>query len=277
MSDTRYLLFSGCLIPARLPFLERSSCFVLDRLGIRYERLPDPTCCVEPIGLRSLGYDTWLAATARMLSIAEKREAEILSLCNGCFMSLKEAQHRLKDESVREQVNGILAPTGVRYDGGARVRHFSEIIAETGSSMVRKEVIVPQERFKLAIHPGCHLTRPSRVLQAEDRFEPKMIAAIASWTGASVAHSDDWPQCCGGGLAGVDDRISNAVMEQNVTRFREDGANAILTPCPFCFVQYDIRQKSGMPVLYLAELLALAFGAKPEEIGLKYHKTKLNV
>ena len=53
------------------------------------------------------------------------------------------------------------------------------------------------------------------------------------------------------------------------------GATAILTPCPFCFVQFDIRQKEGLPVLYLAELVALAFGATPEQIGLKYHKNKL--
>ena len=44
---------------------------------------------------------------------------------------------------------------------------------------------------------------------------------------------------------------------------------------PFCFVQFDIRQKEGLPVLYLSELLALAFGATPEQIGLKYHKTRL--
>jgi heterodisulfide reductase subunit B len=30
-----------------------------------------------------------------------------------------------------------------------------------------------------------------------------------------------------------------------------------------------------MPVLYLSELLALAFGASPEQIGLKYHRHKL--
>jgi heterodisulfide reductase subunit B len=48
-----------------------------------------------------------------------------------------------------------------------------------------------------------------------------------------------------------------------------------LTPCPFCFVQFDLKQKDDVPVLYLAELLALALGASSDEIGLKYHRIKI--
>ena len=107
-----YLLYSGCLIPTRLPFLERSSRFVLDKIGIEYEPFPEATCCVEPIGLRSLGYDTWLAVAGRLLSIAEKRRSRVLTLCNGCYLSLKEAEHALSDQKVREKVNQILQPAG---------------------------------------------------------------------------------------------------------------------------------------------------------------------
>jgi heterodisulfide reductase subunit B len=58
---------------------------------------------------------------------------------------------------------------------------------------------------------------------------------------------------------------------------RSKGAKAILTPCPFCFVQFDIKQKDGLPVLYLAELLALAMGAAPERIGLHYHRNNVTL
>jgi heterodisulfide reductase subunit B len=75
----------------------------------------------------------------------------------------------------------------------------------------------------------------------------------------------------------VDDRISNAILQEGVDSFKQAGANCILTPCPFCFVQFDLRQKQGLPVLYLSELVALAFGASPEKIGLKYHRTKLEL
>jgi heterodisulfide reductase subunit B len=65
------------------------------------------------------------------------------------------------------------------------------------------------------------------------------------------------------------------MLEDATSSFRPRGANCILTPCPFCFVQFDIRQKDGLPVLFLSEMLALAFGATPELIGLKYHRTRL--
>ena len=276
MND-RYLLYAGCLIPTRLPFLDRSSHFVLDKLEIEYEPFPDATCCVEPIGLRSLGYDTWLAVTARLLSIAEENEKSILSLCNGCFMSLKEAEHLLRDDELRSRINEVLAPTGREYHGRAKVRHFLEVVGEQGEKRIRSLVSVPQERLKLALHPGCHLVRPSEVLRVEGRYTPQRLSEIASWTGAGVVDNEDWPQCCGGGLAGVEDAISLAILNESTARFKGSGANAILTPCPFCFVQFDIRQKEGLPVLYLAELLSLSFGASAEEIGLKYHRTKFSI
>jgi len=272
-----YFLFSGCLIPTRLPYLERSSRFVLDKLGEEYEELPDATCCSEPIGLRSLAYDTWLAVTARMLSIAEAQHREILTLCNGCYMSLKESAHILEERTVRSRVNEVLGPTGRKYGGGVEVRHFVELVNKAGEAKVNGLVLSPQSKLRLAIHPGCHMLRPSDILKVDTPYSPSVLARISTWTGAEVVHNEEWPKCCGGGLAGVDDRISTAILNDSVDAFKSSGANCIVTPCPFCFVQFDLRQKQGLPVLYLSELLALAFGAGPDEAGLKYHRIKLSI
>ncbi|MGD1060391.1 MAG: CoB--CoM heterodisulfide reductase iron-sulfur subunit B family protein [Methanomassiliicoccales archaeon] len=270
----RYLLFSGCLIPTRLPFLEASSRYVLDKLDVVYSPFPDATCCVEPIGLRSLGNDTWLAMSARLLSIAEENESTVLSLCNGCFMSLVEARHELKNAATRKRINELIERTGHRYEGNAEVKHLLQLVHEN-EAQVRPAAVRRMEHLDLALHPGCHLMRPSEVLREERRYSPKALAEVVSWTGARTVDDPEWAQCCGGGLAGIDDSISASILNENVARFRESGANCIVTPCPFCFVQFDLRQKDGIPVLYLAELLALAFGASPDKIGLKYHRTKL--
>jgi heterodisulfide reductase subunit B len=270
-----YLLYAGCLIPSRLPFLEASSRFVLDKLGIAYEPFPEGTCCVEPIGLRSLGYDAWLVMVARMLSIAESRGKDVLALCNGCFMSFKEAAHELEDGRVREEVNLRLAAVGRRYGGGVRVRHLMEVLGEP--SAMEDVVTAPQSKLRIALHPGCHVIRPSQVLGVDSHYSPQVLGDIARRMGAEIVHNEPWPRCCGGGLAGVDERISSAILQEGVDAFRNAGANCILTPCPFCFVQFDLRQKQGLPVLYLSELVALALGASPERIGLKYHRTKLEL
>ena len=62
------------------------------------------------------------------------------------------------------------------------------------------------------------------------------------------------------------------------------GAEAIIVICPACFQQMDSNQKKaggvsggtfGIPVLYLTELLALAMGVKPDEIGVRFHRSRL--
>jgi heterodisulfide reductase subunit B2 len=270
-----YFLFRGCLIPTRLPFLERSSLFVLDKLGVGYEQMTGATCCVEPIGLRSLAEDTWLVVTARMLAVAEREGRDILTLCNGCYLSMEESRQRLEDASTRAEVNAILRDVGLQYAGNVKVKHFAEIVREAGEERVRSLVAAPQDRLRLAAHPGCHMVRPSKRLSIDESFEPKLLDDIASWCGSVVVVSEKWPKCCGGGIAGVDEGISSRMLEDATSSFRPNGANCILTPCPFCFVQFDVRQKEGLPVLHLSELLALAFGATPEQIGLRYHKTRM--
>ncbi|MGD0056273.1 MAG: CoB--CoM heterodisulfide reductase iron-sulfur subunit B family protein [Methanomassiliicoccales archaeon] len=275
MSDEFYL-FRGCLIPTRLPFLERSSLFILDKLGIGHEILPCATCCVEPIGLRSLALDTWLLTAARMLSIAEDGGKDILTLCNGCYVSLKEARHVLESKEERDRVNSILDEIGMEYKGTVDVHHLCGILKDM-ESRVRCTVVSPQGNLRMAVHSGCHIVRPSVVTSIDSHFSPHILSDIVDWVGSEVAYFEDWPKCCGGGISGISEDISLRVFEDSIKEFKRAKANSILTPCPFCFVQFDIKQKEGLPVLYISELLALAFGAAPESIGMKYHRTKVVV
>ena len=275
MSDNVYL-FRGCLIPTRLPFLERSSLFVLDKLGINYELLPNATCCIEPIGLRSLAVDTWLVVAARMLSIAEQDGRDILTLCNGCYVSLKEARQILRSKGERDKVNSILDEIGMEYRGKVDVQHLYGLLKGIGRE-IDSCVVSPQDALRVAIHPGCHIVRPSEVTGIGRHFSPDVLSDIVRLAGAKVAWTQDWPRCCGGGISRTSNDLSMKVLEDSLCEFREAGANSILTPCPFCFLQFDLKQKDGIPVLYLSELVALAFGASPESIGIKYHRTKLVV
>jgi len=266
-------VFPGCLIPARLPFIEASSRLVLDRLDVDHAPLPGATCCVEPIGLRTMAHDTWLASAARLLSIAEEEGRDILTLCNGCYMSLQEARRRLQDAVLRKKVNGILREIGREYRGEVRVHHLAGFIHQLGEEKVRSVVTAPINLL-VAAHPGCHMLRPSEVLRMDQSFRPEMLIEVTSWTGARVVRPDDWPQCCGGGVAGVDAKLSNDMLSDVIHSFSDWNAQAILTPCPFCFIQFDLKQKE-FPVLHLSELLALSMGASPERIGLRYHRNKL--
>jgi len=270
-----FYLFSGCLISTRLPFLEASSRFVLDRLGIAYEDLPGATCCVEPIGLRTMAHDTWLASAARLLAIAEEADRNILTLCNGCYMSLREASHALEDRALRAKVNEVLRSIGREYHGGTEVHHLPGVLSEREKE-IRASVVRPMD-IPLVSHPGCHMLRPSGVLELDTSFRPEVVDRIASWTGARMVRGEDWPSCCGGGLSGIDEELSTRLLSGPARSYQASGARAVLTPCPFCFVQFDIKQRGGLPVLFLAELVALSMGAAPERIGMQYHRSKLSL
>jgi succinate dehydrogenase / fumarate reductase cytochrome b subunit len=58
------------------------------------------------------------------------------------------------------------------------------------------------------------------------------------------------------------------------------GADCIVTPCPLCHLNLDSRQPEvekvigkqlGLPVLHLPQLIALAVGVSPQELGLSKH------
>jgi succinate dehydrogenase / fumarate reductase cytochrome b subunit len=59
-----------------------------------------------------------------------------------------------------------------------------------------------------------------------------------------------------------------------------NGADCIVTPCPLCHLNLDSRQpevekvigeKLGLPILHLPQLIALALGVSPKELGLERH------
>ena len=60
-------------------------------------------------------------------------------------------------------------------------------------------------------------------------------------------------------------------------------ADCLVTPCPLCHLNLDLQQplaaaavgrELGMPVLHLPQLLGLALGLEPKELGLGRHIVK---
>jgi len=53
-----YDLFLGCVIPARLPFLEASSRKVFEKLGIGLKDVDGFSCCPDPTGIELIDHKT---------------------------------------------------------------------------------------------------------------------------------------------------------------------------------------------------------------------------
>ena len=109
---------------------------------------------------------------------------------------------------------------------------------------------------------GCLLVRPPDIVRFDDPDNPSIIANLLSTLGAEVRPWSYATECCGGSLSLSRSDVVKGLVTRLAERAREAGAQAMVTACPLCQVNLEMRQagQEKMPVFYFTELLGLAFG-----------------
>jgi heterodisulfide reductase subunit B len=293
-----YGLFLGCLVPNRYPGIEWATDYILGKgqLNIRTERIDDFTCCPVPGIFYSADKKTWLALAARNLTIAQDNDVEILTLCNGCYMSLHKAAENLQDPKVRSRTNKVLRGVGKRYVGEEvptdgrikqyrpiQVKHLVEVLTnEAGLDRIEKKVVHPLSDLRVAVHYGCHYLRPSETHLIENPNRPHFIDDIVQACGATTVDYEEKLACCGagGGVRSHVKELADALTEDKIRSVTEARADVIVTGCPFCLLQFDTAQSSlpgvNIPAIHLSSLMALSFGADPLFLGFDLHNISVN-
>ena len=238
MSDS---LYRGCSVPARLPFIEAAAKFIIGRLGLDIEDMGEMPCCMEPVGLRSLDHDSWSDVSS---FICSKAKGRLVTLCDGCTVSLA--------GSVKER--------GSELD----VVGFLEVIHEN-LDPIRKAVVSPVE-LSLAIFPGCHC---ESLMRSKGRDANTMMSDIVEAIGGKALMPSE-NLCCGGGVSSIDDDLAKAILNESVESFKATGASAVVTSCPFCFMQFDMVAR--FRTYSIIELTAKAMGWDADTE--KFHRGK---
>ncbi|MDH5266377.1 MAG: CoB--CoM heterodisulfide reductase iron-sulfur subunit B family protein [Candidatus Bathyarchaeota archaeon] len=278
MTELKYLLFLGCVIPYRLPSFEISTRRVLDKLGVELVEMPEFNCCGFP--LDPVNHDMMLTLAARNLCLAEQQNLNIITLCNGCFGILNHVNKELKeDKKIKEKVNGYLKEIGMEFKGTITVKHLIHVLAEdVGFEKIKETVQKPLNQLRVAQHSGCHVVRPAKYIGFEDPENPTTLKKLIQVTGAKCLDYMDEPECCGAPIVGVNDKIPLQLAREKLDHIKAVGAQAMITCCPYCHIMYDLNQprierafneKFGIPVLHYPQLLGLAMGIAPEELALK--------
>ena len=278
-----YDLFLGCVIPARLPFLEASSRKVFEKLGIELKDVEGFSCCPDPTGIEQLDHKTWLVMGARNLSLCKNRNGGIISFCSGCVETLKGVNYFInKDPTVKDEINKLLKKVKKKYDGETSVKHFAEVLYEN-LDKIKENVIKPLNGFKVAVHYGCHYLRPSEIINWDDPFDPITIDEIIKVLGAESIEYDLKLECCGNPIEKSDSDLSLLMIDNKLKAIQKSGANCVALVCPACYQQFDFNQRElnkrnnsdyNIPIFYLSELIALAFGYTAEELGLTFHRVR---
>jgi len=279
----RYAPFYGCMISLKYPQFEAAVRKTAPPLGMELVDLEGFTCCPDPIYFKAGDKLVWLSIAARNLCIAEEAGLDLVTMCSGCTATLSEARHLLEeDPGLKEEVNRRLAKVGKEYRGEVSVRHIVTVLRDdVGLDRVAASVTRPLENLVAAIHYGCHLLKPSKVMRVDDPNQPTILEDLVRAIGATPVQHGENLLCCG--KACMSDEIPAEMTRDILDQIESVNADCMALICPTCFDEFDLGQlrlskrfdrKFHIPILYYFQLLGLAQGLGARDVGLQFHKIK---
>lgn len=286
----KYALYTGCTARESTPELLKSTLSVAKKLDIEIVLLDEASCC----GASHLqDFDDFLSLVlnARNICYAEKLDLPMITICNTCQLNTALTKKRLDENpELKAKVNEKLNEVGLEYKGSVSVRHFLyALIEDYGLENIRKKVVKPLSNFNIAPFYGCHNIRPSELHHytnetKESAYNPTSLdELIEALEGNSVdyAHKN---KCCGFHADLQAPHTANKLSGNALTDAADNNADMMVTPCPLCHLNLDVKQHAAakevgrdinMPILHLPQLIGLALGCTPEELGLNHNVTEV--
>jgi heterodisulfide reductase subunit B len=267
----KYSYYPGCSLHATGKEYDASTRAALGALGVELQELPDWNCCGASSG-HSLNPRAAVTLPARNIAAAQKMNQDLVAPCAACFNRLKAAQHAL--EAGGEARAEIERTVGFEYTGATQILNPIDLVVNRiGLARVRETVKRPLAGLRVVGYYGCLLVRPADVVQFDDPEHPVLMDRLLAALGAEAA---DWPYatvCCGGSLSLTRTKIVSKLVDDLVAHARQAGAQAIVTACPLCQTNLEMRQTGAdkLPVIYFTELMGLAFGVKASRAWWSMH------
>jgi len=281
----KYIPFFGCMMTTKFPWFEAAVRKTMANVGAELVDVDGFTCCPDPIYFQAHNKIDWYTIAARNIALAEKSGHDIITTCSGCTATLSEVNLTLKkNEELKERVNKRLKKIGVQYKGSINVRHSVTILRDDiGFDRVAQSVKRPLEGLKVAIHYGCHLLKPSHVMNVDDPDHPTILENLIKAVGAEPIHHEKTLLCCG--RACFADSISANMVVDILESIKSNNADCMGLICPTCFDEFDtgqiilgrkLKRDFNVPVVYCFQLLGLAQGLSLSDVGLNMHKVKVD-
>ena len=279
----KYIPFFGCMMTTKYPWFESAVRKTVAKVGLELVDVDGFTCCPDPIYFQARDKMDWYTVAARNISLAEDLGYDILTTCSGCTATLSEVNLALKeDQELRDKVNKRLNRIGREFKGTVDVQHAVKVLRDDfGMDRVTETVTRPLEGLKVAVHYGCHLLKPSRVMRVDDPDRPTILDRLIRAIGAVPIHHEMTLLCCG--RACMTDAIPDHMVADILNTVKSHEVDCMGLICPTCFDEFDmgqillgrkLKKSFDVPVVYYFQLLGIAQGLSAEEVGLHMHKVK---
>lgn len=272
--EGRYILYPGCAAEATTKEALLATRRVLKALGADAVENDMLSCCGAGV-VAEEDPEFEVTLNARNFALAEKAERDILVICNTCLLTMLNSQKQLAESrTLHQQVNSDLAQIGLEYGGKVQIRHLLWLLRDDiGLDGLKDAIRQPIGDVKIAPFYGCHIVRPSDII-ADDKAPDFLSRLIEACGGQAVAYDDKY-NCCGFHILLNDQTTSLKMTQRCIVNAETASAQLLVTPCTLCHINLDGYQKPAlrhhdaqMPVLHLAQMLGLALGIPPRELGL---------
>jgi succinate dehydrogenase / fumarate reductase cytochrome b subunit len=282
----KYAYYPGCVAQGACRELYISTQSLTQALGIELVELKKASCC----GSGTFKEDSQLledTVNARNIALAESLNLPLLTHCSTCQGVIGHVDERLKEcqstnPDYLNKVNGLLEKEGCSpYRGSTEVKHLLyALVTDYGLEEITQRVTKKLSGLKCAAFYGCYLLRAQKSMPYDDPFQPEAMENVFRAVGATPVYYRGRTQCCGWPLSSYATTESFQMAGNHIQEALNNGADCIVTPCPLCHLNLDSRQpevekvigeKLGLPILHLPQLIALALGVSPKELGLERH------
>lgn len=282
----KYAYFPGCVARGACQELYQSTEVLTRTLGIELIELKKASCC----GSGTFKEDSQLledTVNARNIALAEELNLPLLTHCSTCQGVIGHVDERLKESqrtnpAYLEQINGLVeAHHCSPYRGSTEVKHLLWVlVGDYGLDALEARVTRKLAGLKCAAFYGCYLLRAQTRIPHDDPYNPQSMEAVFQTVGARPIDYRGRTQCCGWPISSYATTESFKMAGAHIQEAIEAGADCLVTPCPLCHLNLDSRQPDvervigqplGLPVLHLPQLVALALGVSPKQLGLDRH------
>jgi heterodisulfide reductase subunit B len=284
MKPKRYAYYPGCSQHGTAAEYEVSARAVADKLGITLIDVEDWSCCGSTPA-HTVDHVLYGALAARNLALAEQMKLDtMVTPCPSCLIALKSARVMAQDKERLQELKGLI---DLPLKGTIEVKSLLQVIFEDiGIETLTTKVKQPLAGLTFAPYYGCILTRPPQLAQFDDAENPVSMDKIIVALGGQAPEFPFKTECCGAAFGLAKRQIVQTLSAKVLTAAEAIAADAIVVACPLCHQNLDLRQeqvnafrgaRSQMPIWYITQVVGLALGFSPHEMGLDKHAVASDV
>jgi heterodisulfide reductase subunit B len=159
-----------------------------------------------------------------------------------------------------------------------QVRHLLDIVYnDVGIDAIKEKVVFPLKGLRVAPYYGCMIVRPDLDNRFDSPEYPMALDKIMHALGATVIDFPMKTHCCSGHMTQISPKVAYTLIRRLIYSATEYRTDVMVTLCPMCQLNLDAYQGEmnahfgtsyHVPVLYFTQLMGLAFGHDPAELGL---------